>query len=216
MKLGVIAYKIIGRIDRKLVFPIMASSRTKKLKHTDFTVISNNCWGGVCYEFFGMPKKTPTVGAYFYAEDFVKMCKDLKRYMSLELEIIPASESKHIESLRAKGEQTVLVGRLGDVEIIFLHYHEADELLAKWKRRVERINWDRVILKFSYQNECCDEYVREFLSIDEYPKFCLVGEKITGHKDEIVFSRANGKETVDETDNFGCILSPVSILNDRM
>jgi uncharacterized protein (DUF1919 family) len=105
---------------------------------------------------------------------------------------------------------------LDNIEIVFLHYGSADVVLEKWNRRVQRINWDRIILKFSYQNECDDDLVREFLKIEDYPKFVFVGKPITNDSDEIIFKRAQGKETVDETVNFNRFINPINIINDRI
>ena len=33
-----------------------ASSRSKKLINKDFTIISNNCWGGMVYEAYDLKK----------------------------------------------------------------------------------------------------------------------------------------------------------------
>lgn len=208
--------KVFERIDRYILFPLLAKSRRKKVKCEDFTIISNNCWAGKCYEFLGMQKLTPTIGGYFFASDYVKFCKNLKKYLSMELEIIPIKESRHYDTLVSLGQENVIVGRLDDVEIVFLHYTDKDVVIEKWKRRVERVNWDKIILKFSYQNQCSDELLQEFLAIEEYPKFALVGETVTGHKDEIVFSRNNGRETVEETRNFNWYVDPIKILNDRL
>lgn len=35
---------------KKLYFDSTAKLRRKLLKHTDFTIISNNCWGGFVYQ----------------------------------------------------------------------------------------------------------------------------------------------------------------------
>lgn len=35
--------------------------RKKKIKNTNFTIISNNCWGGMIYESYALKKQTPTV-----------------------------------------------------------------------------------------------------------------------------------------------------------
>lgn len=208
--------KVCDKIDSKILFPVLANRRRKKLKVTDFTIFSNNCWAGVCYEYFNLPKLSPTIGAYFFAEDYVKFCKNLWHYLSQKLIIIPVKESKHYESLVAKGEENVLIGRLDDVEIVFLHYHDKDTVLQKWERRISRMNPEHIILKFSYQNNCSDELIREFLTIDNFPKFCFVGEKITGHVDEIVFPRHDGKVTADETENFNWFVDPVELINDRL
>ena len=34
----------------------LANYRKKQLKSTDFTIISNNCWGGMIYESYNLQK----------------------------------------------------------------------------------------------------------------------------------------------------------------
>ena len=52
-----------------------------------------------------------------------------------------------------------------DVEIFFLHYHSEKEAQDKWSRRCERINFDRLIVKFNDQNGCTKEMVKAFLAL---------------------------------------------------
>lgn len=205
-----------NKLDKMFIIPTFAKSRRKKLKYKDFTIISNNCWGGVCYDYFGIQKLSPTVGAYFFAEDYVKFCKRLKHYFSFELEIIPISNSKHYDSIMKMNNSKAIIGRLDDVELVFLHYPDAKTVVEKWNRRVKRINWDRILIKFSYQNECTDDLIKDFLEIKEFPKFCFVTEPITNDKDEIIFKRKKGKETINETINFGWFFNPIKILNERL
>ena len=207
---------LCNKVEKKVFIPMFAKSRKKRLKFDDFTIISNNCWGGCCYEYFGMAKLSPTIGAYFFADDYVKFCSNLKYYLSLDLKFISVSDSRHFESIQKQNNSKAIIGKLDDVEIVFLHYANTEIVLSKWKRRVERINWDRLILKFSYQNECNDDLVKEFLKIEGYPKFVLVGAPITNDVNEIVFKRAIGKETVDETVNFDRFINPIKIINDRL
>ena len=54
------------------------------------------------------------------------------------------------------------IGKIGDVEIAFLHYHSEQEAKEKWERRCSRINWDKLIIKFNDQNECTEEHVKAF------------------------------------------------------
>ncbi|MEE1042963.1 MAG: DUF1919 domain-containing protein, partial [Clostridia bacterium] len=82
--------KFISVTDKYLVF-----FRRKFINNTDFSIICNNCWGGYVYRRYGLPYLTPTVGLYFYSEDFTKLCSDIKGYMSKTLEFIPYTESKY-------------------------------------------------------------------------------------------------------------------------
>ncbi len=158
--------------------PFLSGFRRRKLVNTDFTIISNNCWGGICYEYYGLPKLSPTVGMYFYAEDYVKFISNLSYYLGLEMRMITPSESKHRSSLYSKGEIDVPVGVLDDIEVVFLHYLNPNIAKDKWSKRVKRINWDNIIYKFSYMNECTDQNIEDFLQITNGKKrVCFVSQK---------------------------------------
>lgn len=142
------------------------------LNNRDFTIISNNCWGGICYESYGLPKNSPTIGGYFFAEDYLKFVTNLKYYTSLDIKMIPATESKHIEDLKKRNSMSVWVGVLDDIEFIALHYPDPKIAHDKWMRRIKRINWNNLIFKFSFQNNCIPEYLKQFDKLD------LPGKKI--------------------------------------
>lgn len=63
----------------------LADWRKKQLKSTDFTIISNNCWGGMIYESYNLPKESPTVGMFFMARDYIEFLSDLKGYVGGKL-----------------------------------------------------------------------------------------------------------------------------------
>lgn len=52
----------------------------KRLNLTDFTIISNNCWGSFTYQKYGIEYKSPTVGLFILGHDFVKLCADWENY----------------------------------------------------------------------------------------------------------------------------------------
>ena len=59
-----------------------AKQRRAELKQTDFTIISNNCWGGMIYESYDLPKETRTVGMFFMASDYIRFLQRLKEYIT--------------------------------------------------------------------------------------------------------------------------------------
>lgn len=63
----------------------LANYRKKQLKYTDFTIISNNCWGGMIYESYNLPKESPTVGMFFMAKDYIEFLSDLRGYINGKL-----------------------------------------------------------------------------------------------------------------------------------
>lgn len=144
----------------------VANVRKKRLNDTNFTIISNNCWGGMLYECYNLPKQSPTVGLFIMASDYIKFLSDLRNYINTPLEFIDPEKSKWKNKL-AKDEQfgSYPIGRLKDVEIFFLHYASQEEAREKWNRRVKRINWDRILVKFNDQNGCTEKDVEDFLRL---------------------------------------------------
>ena len=149
----------------------------KIIKSRDFTVISNNCWAGKIYQYLDMPYLSPTVGLYFFSDDYIRFVKNYKYYLNLDLKFISAYDSKYKTEL-IKGEQTNKpIGLLDDVEIVFLHYKTQEEAYEKWNRRRNRINWENIIFKFSKMNKCTEEHLAAFDALPYSRKFMLTANK---------------------------------------
>lgn len=168
---------IINRLKKAYVY-ITAPIRRKKLNNIDFSIISNNCWGGDVYRYFGLPYSSPTVGLYFWADEYLKFVANLKHYFSCSLEFIDVKDSEHYEVLQSRGEESKIVGKLDDIEIVFLHYHSREEAKEKWERRKNRINYNNLIIKFSEMNGCTVDDLEEFdnLELPNSKKIMFVSE----------------------------------------
>lgn len=161
----------------------LAPARRLLINNRDFSIISNNCWGGIVYEFFGLKKTSPTCGMYIFAEDYLKFLGNLRYYLSLEMKMIDASKSRHFDTIKANGDLSVPVGVLDDIEIVMLHYKNPQVALEKWEKRKNRVNFNNLIVKFSYMNECTPEMLYQFDRIDfekqgiKAKKICFVPNK---------------------------------------
>lgn len=147
--------------------------RRKYLHNNDFTIISNNCWGGMIYQSYGLQFQTPTIGLFFMAKDYISFLSDLKGFINSKLEFIDPSESKwkdHPSLAIENGLGQYPVGVLSNgkqsIEILFLHYHSREEAEKKWKSRCQRINWDNLIVKFNDQNGCEEEDIQKFFQLN--------------------------------------------------
>lgn len=150
----------------------LANYRKKKLKNRDFTIISNNCWGGMIYESYNLPKESPTVGLFFMAEDYIMLLSDLKGYINGVLTFIKPEKSKWKNAPQVSGDKRfgsypvgILSNGKNTVEIFFLHYHSEQEAKDKWERRCKRINWDRLLVKFNDQNGCTSKNIKDFMNL---------------------------------------------------
>lgn len=188
---------------RKLSNPYLAPLRRSwGGVNKPFTIISNNCWGGLVYQYYNLEYDTPTIGLYFFANDYIKFISNLKYYLSLDLHFINYEMSAHKETIVRKRQTEKPIGILGDIEIVFLHYKSEKEAMEKWNRRKQRIHWDNLFIKFSEMNECTKEHLLIFDNLSFSNKIVLVS-KDYGLKSQIIvnsFTRDN--EVYDDTTNF--------------
>lgn len=150
----------------------------KKLTISDFTIISNNCWGGFVYQKYGLEYKTPTIGLYFLGDDYVKFCANLDDYLSMPLTFIPWEDSRFYSEL--KDTKPYPVGKLGDVEVYFMHYHSEEEAIQKWERRKKRINKTHILFKLSQREHCSKEVIEEFMALPYKNKVCFAYDQVPG------------------------------------
>ena len=122
------------------------------LVNTDFSILANNCWGGIICRDRHLPYNSPTAGTYFFAKDYLRFLSAIHGYLKAELEEVPVRESKHAEELLKLHGENIVIARLRDIEIVMLHYPTFAEAKEKWMRRAKRIRWDNLLVKFSDQN----------------------------------------------------------------
>lgn len=180
-----------------------SKKRFKKLKTKNPTLISNNCWAGIVSQYLGIKYYTPTVGLYFFADEYIKFVSNIKYYLNLQFKFIQPSDSRHFNELIKKNQTNVIIGVLDDVEIVFLHYKTPEEVLEKWNRRVERINWDCIIYKFCFQNSCTDELIEQFDKLDLKNKICFTNKEYKNLKSTIFIKEDEGKPEI-EKDYYTC------------
>ncbi len=146
--------------------------RKKQLKSTDFTIILITAGGGMIYESYNLPKESPTVGMFFIAKDYIEFLSDLKGYINGKLTFIKPEESRWKDMPQVSEDKRfgsypvgVLSNGKNSIEIFFLHYHSEQEAREKWERRVQRINWNKLLVKFNDQNGCTETEVNKFMKM---------------------------------------------------
>lgn len=192
---------------------ILGRVRVKKILDPDFTIISNNCWAGHVYRYFNLPYNSPTVGLYFFGDDYVRFVSNLKYYCEMDLEMINVEESHNYEKLLQQGNTFAPIGRLDDVEIVFLHSHSKEEAIEKWKRRCHRIFWNNIIIKFSEQNYATFENLRDVDNLP-YKKKLIFTTRDYGLKSQVLFREYEGYAQIpDEITHFRRYVDLINFIN---
>lgn len=120
--------------------------RIRSLQNKNFSIISNNCWGGQVYRSYGLPYTSPTIGLFIMPKDYIKFISDLTYYLEKDLKFIYRNQSKYRIYLEEHVDHNCPIGILEDIEIIFLHYTSENDAYNNWNRRKKRVNFENVLL----------------------------------------------------------------------
>lgn len=188
--------KILKNI-RLFINRLGSKKRSTKLLAKNPTIISNNCYAGITYEYLGIKFYSPTIGLYFFANEYIKFCSNLKYYVSQKVEFIEPENSRYYDELKRKHHDKSIIGKIDDVEIVFLHYKTKEEARKKWKKRCKRINYDCLILKFCDQNLCTYDNIKSFDNLPYKNKFCFSVNEYPEFDSVICFKNQHNKQEVE-------------------
>lgn len=150
---------------KELIITIMSPLKRIGLNNYSFSIISNNCWGGIVSRDRRISYNSPTCGTYFFAEEYIKFISNLKYYLNTELEKLDYEKSKYKEELKNRNQENIVLGKIDDVEIVFVHYDSFEEAKIKWERRAKRVNFNNLLVKFSDQNLFKQEHFERFINL---------------------------------------------------
>lgn len=171
--------KSIRKKIKLFVNKIGCKRRYKMLDNKNVTIISNNCFAGITYEYLDLPFFSPTIGLYFFAPEYIKFIYKIRDYIKLELVQIDINSSKYCDELYKLKQNNTIIGKLGDVEIVFLHYNSFYEAKKKWEKRCKRINFDNIMYKFNDQNLCTKKELKLFHNFNADNKICFTAKKFS-------------------------------------
>lgn len=161
----------------------------QQLFNHPFCIISNDCWGGEIYKIADRQFNTPFIGLMLMAPCYLELLGDLKHCLKMSLIEKKVSKYGLVNELHSKS--VFPIGTLGNsgIEISFLHYKSFQEAEESWKRRMARMDWENIFVKFDCGKDYCNaELVGRFLSL-QFPQKIVFGKDNYGFKEVIVTVR---------------------------
>ncbi len=197
------------------IIRVRAPLKRAGLRNRDFSILANNCWGGIVSRDRRLPYNSPTCGTYFFSKEYLRFLSDPHRYLELELEEVPMRESRYAKEIFEKeGREDVTVGRMDDVEVVLLHYPTFAEAKEKWDRRKDRIRWDNLLVKYSDQNGFEPEDFETFRHLEFRNKlFLTVNPDFRGDFIRLIPDRWHEGYAVDDIKSSFRILNVNEVLN---
>ena len=160
-----------GKLEREKRARLIRTS-CQPVQSENFTIISQNCIGGVFYHDLGMQFLSPTVNLFIKACDFSRFVLNLRTYLDMELEM--------------HWLEKYPIGILGDITIYFQHYSSCSEAKAVWEKRVARINWDKILV-LSTDHEGFNKETYQIWKQIPYPKVLFTAQEEFKDDEAVVY-----------------------------
>ena len=130
--------------------------RDKNNNH-DFSLISNDCVGGIISHDLGEQFRSPTVNLWIPNEYFLAFAQSLEYYLSCEInEIHDESKLYPVGIIEPKDDQHI------PIVVHFVHYQSFKEAYEKWKERSTRVNYNRLYYIWHFYDDLHIERIRAF------------------------------------------------------
>lgn len=149
MKSMVKQIKPFYRALRRFVRECILVQKRLRLKNRDFSLISNNCNGGILCHELKVRFNTPIVNLYMSANDFIQFLEKMPYY--LEVDVTEYSSGRKYPE-----------GKLGDLILEFVHYESFTAAKIKWDERKKRINWQNLFVMMTEQDGATEDTVKRF------------------------------------------------------
>ena len=187
IELGIDSIKVInGDVFKISCFDF---KRYVSLIENPVTIISDDCFGGLVYNYLQLKMTSPFVNLWLSSGDLIKCINDVKYYLNQPL-VCECEGNICLGSwpLASLGE--------GDKKIIlnFNHHATFESACKDWERRKERINFNRIFVKMALPSghEKIELNIQE--KLDEFEK--LPYNKICFHP------KSNGKNVISLPQQF--------------
>lgn len=119
------------------------------------SIISMNCNGGVISHDLGLRFLSPTVNLFMKADDFIKFCENLDKYLEIDT-FEECLDSSIIQN------RTYPIAYLNDLTLYLVHYASIVEAESKWNKRKKRINKNNIVIFNTDREGMTDELKDRF------------------------------------------------------
>lgn len=119
----------------------LLKSYRKKLDNKDFSLITQNCIGGVIYDDLGLQFTSPTINMFIEDDNFVKLVENLEHYMKIKPKKVTDC---YVDPIDNNIKYPII--KIDDIKINCLHYRDCNQAIEDWERRKKRINFDNIIV----------------------------------------------------------------------
>lgn len=125
------------------------------ISESQYSFISNNCWGGMLSYTLGIEGRSPFKNLSISDNDYLKLLSDFNNYMNLT----PKFTGEWSYDNNSKKDVPML--ELGDIKIKCNHYDNPQYAIKKWEERKRKINYNSLFFEmYTESREVANEFAR--------------------------------------------------------
>lgn len=204
-------------IGRNIEKYIKSKINHLRINQDDFTIISNNCWGTFIYKKFGLPYQSPFINLLIFAPDYIELLENFSPEILSKISFIEHSDSKHKDemiNLNIYGENYPIGILNNKYELHFLHYQSKEDAQDKWLKRLKRMNFDKLIFKFSDGDKFEENMAKRFDCLKFKNKICFTAKEFKDLKSVVNIDKFKDQDRVrDEWKNANKCFNIVKFIN---
>ena len=145
----------------------------KRLINRNVSIIASNCIGGMIYHDMNLRFLSPTINAYFIPSDFIRFCRNLRYYLSIDPEPVDTNSCSYP------------MAKLDDILIHCVHYTDFEEFRNKWNERKRRVDFANMAFIMFERDGCTYEDIAEFDALEYKNKVVIVSREMPEFKSSI-------------------------------
>lgn len=138
---------------------ILVFIKRLRLKNHNFSLISNNCCGGIIYNSLGERFNSPTVNLFIRTEDYLAFLENFEETLKADMSDVSDiyKEKYPVGRISLASEE--------NIDVHFMHYKSFDQAKQKWNERRERVNFNNLFIFMEAGIETTEEIVARFDSL---------------------------------------------------
>lgn len=111
-----------------------------RLNNKSFTIIANDCVGGLIYQKFRLIHTSPTCWVRIFSSDFLLFANNLSDYLDCEMKQATSDKGYAIGLLKPKRDS------LRQICLHFVHFDNFDYCKNQWNKMISRVDYDNIVV----------------------------------------------------------------------
>lgn len=177
---------LVPRVFNKVYQLYYFSKCRKRLRNTNFTIISPNCYAGLMYHRLGLQFLSPTINLYFpFRKQYLKFVSNIKYYLEQDL------------VFEFDNNLNCPIGYIEDIQIVFNHYKSIEHAKNSWDSRKTRVNYDNLYIIFDDIDDIEYNDLVEFNKVNCKGKVIFTSKEYKNLENTVVLSTYKGKDRME-------------------